>query len=326
MDILTHTLVGLSLARLARPAQRVRGRTAILVAASLLPDIDVVAALADPTFATFERRTATHSIPGAAALSLALAGLFKLRFRETRYSAYVVLAFLGIAGHIALDAITSFGVALFYPFSARMFEFPIVFIVDPIVTALLVAGLALPALRRGDGARRAGAAAALAMFAAYLAGCAVTRFVVEEKWTEAGRGDGNARRPAHVVPEPLAPFRWRVIEPRGSGYAQTLVFPYDASSAALAPVRREVDDPQIAIARRSAVGMRADGFFQAPVWERRGAEVTVYDLRFRYATLGNLWDPFGFRFRVSGDRVSVVRESSAEKLRRSLEVLREIVF
>lgn len=321
MDLVTHALAGLTLARPRRGRPRVRGVTAILLTASLLPDIDVVWALADPTFATLERRTLTHSVPGILLISLVCAVLLRAVCRDMSFRQTFMLFALGMTVHVVFDVVTSFGVALLYPFSDYRFEMPLIFVIDPVLTSILIAGLAAPMLFRTKISPFGAAVIALGLVSAYLIVGAVARNAARE--VVIAQADGAVLRPesVHMVPEPFAPFRWKAVYRVDDVYRQALVHPWSGTLRELATVRTELTDPRVQVVRRSPVAARIEHFFKLPVWRVGDTNVAVYDLRFRYATLENQWDPFGFRFRVTDGRVAVVRERFTEKLRRSLETL-----
>ncbi|MNC91148.1 hypothetical protein D3C83_73500 [compost metagenome] len=61
------------------------------------------------------------------------------------------------------------------------------------------------------------------------------------------------------------------------------------------------------------------------MWTVVGRRVTVHDLRFRIAALGNRWDPFQFAFDVDGEDARPVRVTLGERFNRTLATLGEMV-
>ncbi len=55
-------------------------------------------------------------------------------------------AVLAALSHLLLDYTTAYGIRLFEPFNYRWYSWDIVFIIDPVIWILLIAGLAVPAL------------------------------------------------------------------------------------------------------------------------------------------------------------------------------------
>jgi membrane-bound metal-dependent hydrolase YbcI (DUF457 family) len=325
LDPVTHALSGICLSR-ALP-RKIRGRdaTIVVVAAALIPDIDVVWSLAEPATAALNRHMATHSLVGLAALSVAGGFVARLTFRRLSLPAYAALAGLGVLAHVGLDLINAFGVGLLYPFSPVRYELPLVFVVDFVLTGLLLAGAIWPWVR-GDRAAAAPASRwALGLAGIYLAACLGLRISAEEVVAArafAAAPDGGAW--TYLVPEPGAPLRWKGIYRDGAVFRQVLVKPVTGGVAELPTVGSFPEHPSVAAVRATPMGRRIDRFLKAPVWRAEKDMVTVYDLRFRFAALGNDWDPFGFRFRRDGDAALLVREDAGTYLGSWLQALRRL--
>jgi inner membrane protein len=166
LDIVTQGLLGAALAQSAAPAREVRAAAMIGMAAGVLPDIDaLVTSSSDPLLVLEWHRYFTHSllfIPvGALVAALLLAPLFARRLGALRLYGY---AFLGYALSGLLDACTSYGTALLWPFSDHRVAWNIISIVDPVFSASLLIGVGLAwYVNRARSAR-----VALALCAAYL--------------------------------------------------------------------------------------------------------------------------------------------------------------
>jgi hypothetical protein len=113
----------------------------------------------------------------------------------------------------------------------------------------------------------------------------------------------------YLVPEPGGPLRWKGIYRNGDNYAQILVFPLTGRTRELPSVHSTPDDPLVAAARATPTGREIDRFFEVPVWRSDGQTVVGYDLRFRFAALGNDWDPFEFCFIRDGNSLTLVRQA-----------------
>ena len=147
MDNLTHTLLGLTLAK-AGLERATPLATATLVIASNLPDIDSLMRLRS-AFADLEtHRGFTHSLVGlpllAALLTFLLVFLdkrFRLRHdifrRPIRPLRIFALACLGGLFHVLLDSFNTYGVRPLVPFSERWFYGDLLFVIDPWVWLLL---------------------------------------------------------------------------------------------------------------------------------------------------------------------------------------------
>ena len=321
MDLATHAIAGLLIARV-RPDWVGRGTVAtVLVGASLLPDVDLVAAIVDPTNAALDRHTLTHSLVFLPVMAAAVAVVVRLTGARLGTVEAFALAVLGIAVHLVLDLINAYGVALLHPWSDTRFELPLLFIVDPVLTGLLAALLAASLWLARRPQQQAGLARiALIVMVAYLGAAA---------WL---RGDAAAILAAVpgtaserlLVPEPLAPWRWRGILAVDGGYRQVRIDPVAGTASALPDVPSASGDPRVAAIRRAGLLGAADPFLRAPVWTVEGNRVTVHDLRYRFAALGNRWDPFLFTFEVVGDEVRPVAATLGERIDRTFATLGEI--
>ena len=179
MDTLTHALSGALVARaicarasLARPADAaaapVVGRyaaawdggagallpwQAVLVGAvaGAFPDIDVVARWAGEMAYLRHHRGITHSLLLAPLWAGLLAGLMSMVFASTRaqragWKNLYLIALAAIVVHIAGDWITHFGTMLLAPLSDARFGLGALFIIDPVFSGVLLAGLLAAAL------------------------------------------------------------------------------------------------------------------------------------------------------------------------------------
>lgn len=171
MDAITQGVIGAAAAQTIYGKRLGRWSLAIGWAAGMLPDADVfVRSASDPLMVWTAHRGFTHALAfipvGAlvAALPFLLSRSLRPRWREV-YGA----AFLGYATHGLLDAFTTYGTQLLWPFSDLRVSWDVISIVDPVFTTLLFAGLVWSAVRRCVRPARIGMACA----AAYIALCAL---------------------------------------------------------------------------------------------------------------------------------------------------------
>jgi inner membrane protein len=185
LDPLTHFLTGACMGR-AGFNRKSALTTLTMVLAAEAADIDVLWALKGSTAALQHHRGITHSFVGVPFIAAAVLGLVYLIHRlprrglsdrgqpPVRWPYLYLFALLAALSHLALDYSTAYGIRLFEPFNYRWYSWDIVYIVDPLIWVVLIAGLALPALfglinqeigARSQGPRgRAGAIVALVCF------------------------------------------------------------------------------------------------------------------------------------------------------------------
>jgi inner membrane protein len=166
MDPVTQGLLGAAAAQAAFGRRLPRAWLPGAVG-GLIPDLDVlIRSSTDPLLAIEYHRHFTHAlafIPIGGAIA-ALPWLARRRHRPD-WKPILGAATLGYATHGVLDACTSYGTQLFWPFSSYRVSWDVVSVVDPVFTLALLIGVVWAALRRN---RRA-AAVALMFCLAYLA-------------------------------------------------------------------------------------------------------------------------------------------------------------
>ena len=142
MDPVTHTLVGASLAE-TRLGRLSGFATPTLILGANAPDMDAVTMLIDRDLSLGFRRGWTHGVLAIAVLPMLLTGLICLldrciaRWRGTppraRPGRLLLLAYIAVASHPALDWLNTYGVRLLMPFDGRWFYGDALFIMDPLV-------------------------------------------------------------------------------------------------------------------------------------------------------------------------------------------------
>ena len=298
MDPVTHTLCGVALGNALFRRRAGSAAVPILALASNLPDLDAVVHLTFNPTAVLMRRTFGHSIFLVPIWSLALAWLLGRRYRHLRLGMLFGMVLTGVAVHLFFDLINSFGVVLLWPLSPARPELAWVFILDLVLTGLLLLPLLLaaaPALRPRIAAL---SRAALAAVAVYLAFCGWSRgeavrllarqeVAADAGATTAGAVTTGAAPPfSYVFPEPLGPQRWRGVVRHDDRYDLFLLRPLSGVVEPRGSVRTDLDDPLVREARATPFGRRLDQFFKAPVWQVRrdaapGSQVVAWDLRFK---------------------------------------------
>ena len=268
MDPATHALTGLCIARSLPRSVRGRDTTLLVVAASLLPDIDVLWSLYEPATVALDRHLLTHSLIGLALLSGGVGVLAWLLWRRLPLIVYVMLVLLAMIGHIGLDLINAYGVALLYPWSMHRFEVPLAFIIDPVLTEILLAGLLAPLIFRHPAWATPMSRAALLLVGCYLAACFSLR-VAAENIIEARASMAGSDHWTYLFPELGSPLQWMGIYRDGDSYRQLVVFPLSGGAIEYGSVRSTPDDPLVSAVRTDGDRTACRWVFQSAGLARR---------------------------------------------------------
>jgi len=158
MDIVTHGLLGAALGyALSGPEVGKRAAT-VSGAAALAPDLDVlIRSTTDPLVALEYHRHFSHSLlfaPLGAAI-VAIVAWLVMRGRLSLAQA-AVSALIGYLSAILLDACTSYGTHLLWPFTQARTSLNIISIVDPIFSGVLLLTLILGIYRASRGLAQIG--------------------------------------------------------------------------------------------------------------------------------------------------------------------------
>jgi inner membrane protein len=144
MDIVTHALLGASAAHLSAARRLPRSAWAIGALAGYAPDLDVlIRPASDPLGGLLWHRHFTHALIMAPVQAALIAGLLILIFRSLRpaWASVYLAATVAMLTHGPLDALTSYGTLLFWPFSDARVALDALPIIDPIITLALAVGL-----------------------------------------------------------------------------------------------------------------------------------------------------------------------------------------
>ncbi len=139
MDPLTHGLAGAAAAQSVSSEKKHRPAAFTAFFAALLPDLETfIHHPADPLFNIEIHRQFTHAflfIPVGALITAAL--LWWLMRNYLSFRELFFFSLLGFASHGLLDAVTSYGTELLWPFSDTRFAWNLLPIVDPLLTSVM---------------------------------------------------------------------------------------------------------------------------------------------------------------------------------------------
>lgn len=209
MDLLTQALAGAVVARAGASRQRGKLAAGVGAFAGLLPDADVlIRSSADPLLNLEYHRQFSHSlffIPFGALVAAALAWLV-LRNRAS-FATLFGFALLGYLPSGLLDAATTYGTQLLWPFSDARISWNIIAIIDPLFSLVLLIGLILALRRQSSWPARAAVALALA----YLAVGVVQRDRVVDFTRQLAQQQGHRAERIEVKPTIGNLLLWRTI-------------------------------------------------------------------------------------------------------------------
>ncbi len=289
MDNLTHTLVGGVLAR-AGLRERTPYGTAICLLAANIPDVDIVVGFDTIDYLNYHRHL-THSlfvIPLLALLAVgAVAGAARLlgRTKRVRWGPAFGVAVVVAYSHPLLDFMNTYAIRLWLPFSEEWSSWDTLFVIDPVLWAILAAVL-IGCWWLGAERSRYLALLGLVLLAFY---CGLNRYwhdrVISVLPTEVIAGEDIVRVAA--FPAPWFPTNWiGVVETQTNYYA----FELDAlelRSVNVSRARRTAKldgHPAVRAAWKSELGSDYKRFAQygfARVDERSdSSHVLLADMRF----------------------------------------------
>ena len=284
MDNLTHTLVGLMLARTGLGKETPRAAGLMMLAANA-PDIDVISWFGGtPAYLDYHRGY-THALAFVPIVALLPMTLVRAKFSWRVYAAAVI----GVLSHLMLDFTNIYGVRLFLPFSARWQRLDMTDVVDPWIWLVLILGVLIPRFFRPNGGVSRGPArmAAWVVLVALL-GYEGTRYAFHRRALQMIAAQMDSRQTVEcitAVPDRFDPRRWRGIVETGDAVEilpLNLSRPYD-------PEATRVDEIQprneaMIVATQSRAFRALVRFSQLPYWRTssvtNGTRVELIDLRF----------------------------------------------
>jgi inner membrane protein len=182
LEPITHFLTGAVLAR-AGFNRKTALATATMTLAAEAPDLDIFWRFKGPVYYFAHHRGFTHSFLGLFLMSGLTVGFMYLvwliRGKRTnipdlppRWGLLFLLAYIAGLSHILLDFTNNYGVRPFWPFLEKWYSWDIVFIFEPALYIILIAGLVLPLFfrreRKFPRGRRTAAIALIAVAVLYV--------------------------------------------------------------------------------------------------------------------------------------------------------------
>lgn len=300
MDNLTHTLVGVLLARagLNRLAPRA---TALAIAAANLPDLDIVSGVRGSLCYLAQHRGFSHALFWAPLVALAPLPVWWWFTRKQapgrrKWAGAYVVSLAAVVSHLMLDFLNVYGIRLKLPFSGEWLRLDLVNIVDVWIWAVLLVCTLGPLLGRlvdGEmgGKRRAGGRGMAWLGLAALAGYVGLRSQLHDqalRVMDARLYHGETARRLTALPSAANPWQWTgLVETDGAWR----VVPVNLRQEFDPDAARVFFKPDISRVRSAVMATEAARVFldfaQHPLWSVTpvaspdgGVSVKIHDLRF----------------------------------------------
>lgn len=205
MDSVTQALLGGSVGGLV--LGRRLGRGAVLGGALLgtVPDMDVVIDYGDAVSNFTQHRGFSHSFLVLLPLAWLLAWLLHRWRPQVCFSRWFTFTALVLLTHPLLDAFTTYGTQLLWPFG-EPYGLSTIFIIDPLYTLPLLVGCIL-AIWRPPGMRAL--AVGLTLSTLYLGWALVGQYLITQRVLPVLAEQGMEDAPRMVQPMPFSTVLWR---------------------------------------------------------------------------------------------------------------------
>lgn len=296
MDSLTQAVLGAGIQGALLGRQQ--GRKAYLYGAILatLPDLDVLVRYADPVSSMTYHRGFSHSLLTLTLFSMVLARLLRRWRPSPQYSGWRLwlAIWLALITHPLLDAFTSYGTQLWWPWTPVPASWSSIFIIDPIFTLpLLVATLCGLLFGARSWTSRL-SAWALVLSGAYLVFTLAAKMIVDSRVEAALRQEGIASTAMFSSPTPLNSLLWRVVvKTPDDQYIELLTGLFDGKVSERGNAALGAEAGQAILAGsfwHDRLAWFSGGWLR---YDRIGDELIVTDLRM--GTPGN----YSFRFKMA---------------------------
>jgi inner membrane protein len=222
MDSLTQITLGAAVGEATLGAKA--GKKAPLWGAAFgtLPDLDVLAnPFVSEVTALAIHRGLSHSLLFIA-LATPLCGILLHRLHQNDSASardWGLLVFLTLSTHVLLDCLTSYGTQVFNPFSNYPVIFGTVFVIDPLYTAPLMAGLVAALLHApGSRWRRVANYVGLGLSSLYLLLTVANKLHMDTVFDRALSAQDHSVERVFTKPMPLTNVLWSAIAEDSTGF------------------------------------------------------------------------------------------------------------
>ena len=222
MDSVTQIVLGASVAGVCAPAGS--RRRALLVGAALgtLPDLDVLIDYGGAVENYTYHRGFSHSLFVLAPFALLLWVVLSKFWTPVRQAPgrWFLAIFLALATHPLLDAHTSYGTQLLWPLTPPPVAWSTIFIIDPLYTLPLLAGVLAALVRPLAESTRKLLWSGIITSSIYLGWTWVGKSMVDDNVEQTLVAQGIKANSYFTAPTPFNTLLWRVVVMTDDGYLE----------------------------------------------------------------------------------------------------------
>ena len=186
-----------------------------------IPDLDVFIPLGDAVSDFTYHRSASHSLFVLAAITPLVAWVIVRIHSDTGkyFKRWCLLVYLVFATHVLLDSFTAYGTQIFWPISSKPMTWSTIFIIDPLYTIPLLAGViaALTMTRDRNYGRRINQAG-LIISTVYLGWTIAAKAHVEHTVLKSLQSQTIPYKEVFTTPAPFNTLLWRAVVMNETGY------------------------------------------------------------------------------------------------------------
>jgi inner membrane protein len=213
MDSVTQVLLGASIGVAVMGRRTALWKSALWGGvAGLLPDLDVLLDHGDPILNMIRHRAESHALLLLTLFAFPMAwAVSRLHRQPQLYGRWWWALMLALVTHPLLDLMTIYGTQVFQPFSDEAYGLGSMFIVDPVYSLPLLAGVVAALRVKTVGRALAINGWALAFSTAYLAWSALAQWGVTQHARQSLQAQGLPSQQLLVTPAPLSTLVWRLV-------------------------------------------------------------------------------------------------------------------
>ena len=213
MDSVTQVLLGASIGVAVMGRRTALWKSALWGGvAGLLPDLDVLLDHGDPILNMIRHRAESHALLLLTLFAFPMAWVVSRLHRQPRlYGRWWWALMLALVTHPLLDLMTIYGTQVFQPFSDEAYGLGSMFIIDPVYSLPLLAGVVAALRVKTVGRALAINGWALAFSTAYLVWSAMAQWGVTQHARQSLQAQGLPSQQLLVTPAPLSTLVWRVV-------------------------------------------------------------------------------------------------------------------